>query len=68
MILIVECRLHDCKSIWLCIEQQSQEKKTFYLRNSKKRKDEKKKFNACLESEILSATVSGGAPAYNFRI
>ena len=63
MILIVECRLHmECKSIWLCIEQQSQEKKkTFYLQNSKKRKDEKKKFNACLESEILSATVSGGA-------
>ena len=36
-------------------------KQTFYLQNSKKRKDEKKKFNACLESEILSATVSGGA-------
>ena len=67
MILTAGCRFHDCKSAWLCIKQQSQ-KKTFYLQNSKERKDEKKKFNACLQSEILSATVSGGEPVYNFKI
>ena len=40
MILIVECRLHmECKSIWLCIEQQSQEKKKNIL-SSKLQKEE----------------------------
>ena len=41
MILIVECRLHmECKSIWLCIEQQSQEKKKKNTLSSKLQKEE----------------------------
>lgn len=31
MILTVGCRLHDCKSTWLCIERQFQKKKNFFI-------------------------------------
>lgn len=43
-------------------------KKHFIFKTPKRGRMRKKNFNACLQSEILSATVSGGEPVDNFRI